>query len=264
MKEEIKGTLLDLRIAETRIRKEAGMNSVLFLIIGVLVLVALYLAGNTGVFIAGGILAIIPCGFLFAIYLDLFFNPLLTHQHAFQKVAQAIEILEKSNAPIAYEEAHRNLEKTLNKLKSIKLIDRIWYNKTNETIKSFLENLEFLVLPALSASNMKTEHLEEIALAIININPEKIKAINETLESDVSYKKLTPPPKWTEAFKTRFRESKILKALYSLVLGYGLILAICSVYVVATQQDFMVFARERPDIVVVGGLIVSGLTFWKT
>lgn len=35
------------------------------------------------------------------------------------------------------------------------------------------------------------------------------------------------------------------------------------IYVLATQQDFMVFAKDRPDVVLIGGLVASGITFWR-
>ena len=51
--------------------------------------------------------------------------------------------------------------------------------------------------------------------------------------------------------------------IISLCLGYVLILVLSVVYVFATQQNFVVFARGNPDVIIIGGLIASGITFWR-
>ncbi len=67
-------------------------------------------------------------------------------------------------------------------------------------------------------------------------------------------------PSRTETFLTSVRNSKIGRSLISLFLGFAVILVICFVYALGTNQDFITFLRDRPDIVIMGGLIASGVT----
>jgi len=264
MRKEIEKRLLGLQIEAREARRKHTRNILIIVILAIVfyvfwyyypqlyflrvVLVFTVVLGGIGVF--GSILLLL--------------QPLAEEFHAFQKIARAIQILEKSQEEIAYEEAYRCLKHAYKTLKGIKLDSLVWYKEANENLEGFLENLELIVLPAISTSNIKTEHLEEIALAVISEKPLKIEEVNKTLESESSYEKQKPPPRKMEIFSRKFRESIIGKALISLALGYGLILIICVIYVVATEQNFMVFARERPDIVVLGGLGITGITFWKT
>jgi len=61
-----------------------------------------------------------------------------------------------------------------------------------------------------------------------------------------------------------FRETLAGRVLYCLALSYAIVLSVCLVYAAATGQDFVVFARDNPDVVVLGGVFLSGITFWKT
>jgi hypothetical protein len=48
-----------------------------------------------------------------------------------------------------------------------------------------------IVLPAIQASVIRIDHLEQIALAVYSLDPAKIDAVNKTLEAESSYKKST-------------------------------------------------------------------------
>lgn len=265
MREEIEKALLRLKIEGKETRKRMARHILIFsILVAFFSLVPYFYSQLTSFWTLDAL--IIVFGGIYVVFeaIPTLYDPLIPEYNAFKKIARAIQTLEKSNEPIAYEEAYRCLKHTNKILKAIELDNLEWYEEINQTLKRFLDNLELIVLPAISNSIIKTEHLEEIALAVFSINSEKIKAVNKTLESESSYKKYPKPPRKIEIFTRRFRESIIGKLLYSLALGYGLVLTICLIYVVATEQDFMIFARERPDIVVLGGLIASGITFWKT
>jgi hypothetical protein len=218
------------------------------------------LAGLVSIFIG---ISIIP-GFLFIAYTSLYIRPYSPEEIAFKSIVNAVEMLSKSNQPMAYDEAYQCLEKAYQTVRKIRLSELGWYSKTNEPFKRFLENLELVVIPATAKASIRTQHLEEIALAVYSQDPSKIDAINKILENEPSYKKEEKPPKKRGISLKAFIESGIGRPLVSLCLGYGLVLIICLFYALATLQDFLVFARERPDIIIVGGLIASGITFWRT
>lgn len=266
MQEEIKKALLRLEIEGKGVQRGKPRNILIIVIFAIFsYLVPYFYPQFSGLFIID-IFIIIFGGVYIINAIQVLYQPFIFKPefHAFQEIARAIKILEESSEPIAYEEAYRCLNKAYKTLKKINLDYLEWYEKINQALNRFLENLQLIVLPAIANSNIKTEHLEEIALAVLSVDSSKTEAINTTLESEPSYKKYEPPPRKIEIFKRRFRESTIGNILYSLALGYGLVLAICLIYVVTTQQDFMIFARENPEIVVLGGLVGSGLTFWKT
>ena len=190
-----------------------------------------------------------------------YIRPYYAEEKAFRKMASALEMLEKSNESITYKEAYRCLSEACRILKKIQLHQLGWYSDTNKTLKRFLENFELTVLPATSEAKIKREHLEQMALAVLSRNPLKIKAINEVLEA--SYKKEEKPLRKPVFSWKELSESKFGRILVSLCLGYGLVLVLCVAYVFMTQQDLATFARERPDVIILGGLFISGITFWK-
>lgn len=264
MHKEIEKALLRLKIEGKETRKEKTRNILVVVILAIVFYLIPYFYPQLILFLVVDIGIIIFGGIYIGGTIQVLYQPLKLEFHAFQKFAQAIQTLEKSNEPIAYEEAYRFLKHAHKILNKIELGNLEWYNEINETLDQFRENLQLIVLPAVANSNIKKEHLEEIALAVYSTNLPQIEAVNKTLESEPSYKKSKPPPRRIEVFTRIFRESLIGKLLYSLALGYGLVLILCLIYVFATQQDFMIFARENPEIVVLGGLGISGMTFWKT
>jgi hypothetical protein len=191
------------------------------------------------------------------------YQPLKPEFHAFQKFARAIGILEKSKEDIAYEEAFRCLNKAHQTLKSVELNELGWYDWSNEVYKQFLDNLKLIILPAVVEGPIKIEHLEDIALALYVTDPIILNTINDKVESEPTYKKRVARERKIVSFVKKFRESTYGRILGSLVLGYGLVLLISLIYVIGTQQDFMVFARENPEIIVLGGLATSGIVGWK-
>jgi hypothetical protein len=131
----------------------------------------------------------------------------------------------------------------------------------NRTFEQLLENLQLIVLPAIKDCLMKKKHLEKIALAIISMSQKKVKEVNKKLES--KYDKAEPESSKATTFLTAIRKSTVGKILGSLALGYGLVLVICLLFVLGTNQDFIPFLKDQPTIVILGGLGASGITFWR-
>lgn len=263
MQQEIEKALLRLKIEARDVRKRMVLYISIFSILVAFCFLVPYFYPKLSALETLGIFILLFGGlYVLNEVIPTLHKPLAIEDNTFKKIANIIQILEKSNEPIAYRESYRRFKDAHKTFTEEKLSRIKWYRETNEVLDQFRENLELIVLPAISDSSIKIEHLEEIALAIYHENPEGIKAINKTLES--SYKKHPKPPRKIETYMRRFRESVIGKLLYSLALGYGVVLIICLIYVVATQQNFMIFARENPEIVVLGGLFASGITFWKT
>jgi hypothetical protein len=190
------------------------------------------------------------------------YQPLPKEKQAFIQVFNATEILKKSKEPIAYQEALKYLEKADMILDQQLLSPFKWYEGINQSLFEFRANLKYVVIPSTQGFKIKTEHLEEIALALVKREPEKIMAINQKIGNEPSYVRVQPQPQ--KPLITILKESKLAKIGYSLTLGYILIIGICAIYVVSTGQDFSTFVRANPAIVIGGGLGLSGLTFWKT
>lgn len=189
------------------------------------------------------------------------YHPLKAEFRAFQKLARATQILEKSDSFVTREEAYRCVKHAHRILAKIELKKDIeWYDIVNKILEQFFENLQLRVLPAIISNRMKTEHLEDIALAMYNINPLEVEAINKKLEAEPTYTKIRPPPSIRKMFVRKIIESRVSRIACSLALGYGVILLVCLVYVVTTQQDLMIFARENPTPIILGGATISGIT----
>jgi hypothetical protein len=137
-----------------------------------------------------------------------------------------------------------------------------WYEAINQVLLEFRGNLKYIVIPSTEKLKIKLEHLEEMALALVKGEPERINAINQKIATEPTYLKFQPLPQ--KPLMAILKESKMAKIAYSLCLGYVLIVGICAMYVVLTGQDFSAFVRANPAIVIGGGLGLSGLTFWKT
>jgi len=266
MRKEIETKLLRLKIEGREIHKEKARNILIIIVLAAVFYLIPHFYSQLSQLLALDALIILFGGMYIVMDgIPTLGRPLREEYRAFQKVVDAIQILEKSNEPIAYEEAYRCLRHAY-KILDVKMSELgefpLWYNKMKEILEQYHENLELIVLPAIFDSNIEIEHLEEIALAVQSPDLQKMKAINKTLES--SYRKHPKPPRKVRIFARKFRESTIGQVLSSLALGYGLIIVICFIYVSATEQDFMVLLKERPEIVILGGLGISGITFWKT
>jgi hypothetical protein len=269
MRQEIEKTLADINIANKRFRRTltkatteygAGFFSLLIPII----ILSIFTPETAPVMVLLGMIPIFILGFYFAVGLYEYINPYSREEIAFKKIADAISILEKSKDPMAYDEAYLCLKKGLRVLKGTPLSRLRWYNGTTKTLEEFFDNFELIVLPMTSKAKIKEEHLEKMSLAVYSQKPSAIEEVNKELEMEPSYKKEERPLKRRENPFGAFTESKIGRVVVSLSLGYGLIFVICVVFVLATDQNLLVFAKEHPEIIVLGGLGATGITFWRT
>lgn len=264
MRKEIEQILLGIQIEEKNFRKGKAHNILYIVILAIIFfLVPSYYPPLSSLLGIGLLIIFLGGGYILLVIPDLY-QPLRREFYAFKKIVRAIEILNKSKETIAYEEAYQCLRHAHKILKKIDLDNLGWYTKINQTLIRFLENLQLIVLPAIANHSIKKEQLEEIAVALLSIDTSNIEAVNKMLETEPSYKKTKPSPPMTEVLTKKLRESIVGKLLFSLALGYGLVLLACLIYVVLTQQDFMIFAKDNPEIVILGGLGISGITFWKT
>ena len=267
MHEEISNALAEIEIATKNYRRRAKREIKKWgpIFVGYVVL-SVYIGMTYPQLFAGWLILSITVMLLptmiFVASVYSYIWPYSLEERAFKKTANVAEILSQKNKALAYEEAYQCLAEVFQILKKIRRVELFWYRETNETIARFVENFELVVLPATSGQSMKKEHLEQVALAIYSGDPSKIKTINEALES--SYKKEQKPPKKPVLSLKAVSESKVGNLLISLFLGFGLVFVLCLVYVFLTQQDLATFARDRPDIILLGGLLVSGITFWRS
>jgi hypothetical protein len=263
MRKDIEKALVEMQIEAKEIRKRTVRNIIIILVLAIFLFLVPYTFPQLNALFGIDVLIIFFGGFYIVFEaISTLYKPLKREACAFQKIVRAIQILEKSKESITYEEAYRCVKNAHETLEDIELKNLEWYKETNNTIKQFLENLQLIVLPAIRNSNIKEEHLEEIALALRSVNPSEIKTVNKKLESN--YEKQKPSPRKIRMFAKTFQESMIGSILYYLTLGYGLVLIICVVYVLATNQDFAIFLREKSDVVILGGLAAfSGIAFWK-
>ena len=202
--------------------------------------------------------------------LSKFIRPLSSTFNAVRNIIDAVNTIDTLHEQIAYEDAYNSLNKALknlNRLCDNYLVENDWYNKLNNYIVEFVKDLEFVLIPATFDRTINKEDLEDYAFALYSLDKAELMEVKKTIDDRVAkgiYKKTEAPTtsnQWTTL--NRFSENRIEKLLTSIFLGYGVVLIICGIYVYATQQDFMIFARQNPEIIIMGGLIISGITFWR-
>lgn len=186
-------TILDkLRMEASETRKRTGRN---ILIVFALALIFYFVTYEYPQAFFLFVIDILLTG-LGGIYIILFaiptlVQPLTREEYAFKKIAEAAKILKtfgEKKEPLALKKAHRDVEKAYRTLKGTELRTTIpWYRATNETFNEFMKSLQQIVLPAIDASIIETEHLEEIALAIYSLDPTRINEVNITLGAEKSY-----------------------------------------------------------------------------
>jgi len=264
MQSEIEGEFLKAKKEARDVRRRKGTYIIIICLLIVLFFIIPYSWGPslTGLYAIEVIIVFVGGMYIFFSAAPSVFQPLPVEKQAFIQVYNAIEVLRKSKEPIAFQESLKYLEKADRILDAQFLYEKKWYERTNQSLLEFRGNLTYLIIPSTEKFKIKVEHLEEIALALSKMDPERIKEINQKLESEPTYVKIQP--QLQKPLMTILRESKIAKIGYSLSLGYVLIVVICVIYVTVTGQDFSTFVKNNPTIVILGGLGLSGLTFWKT
>lgn len=186
---EIEKRLVKLKIEAKEIRRNTASTIGLVVLLAIAFFVLYYFSLHYAILLAIDILIIIigGVGIIFVGLPNLVY-PLRKEYRAFQKIADAAQVLEKSKEPAAYREALRDVTSAYNILNSLELAKSVdWYKKTNEILDKLLKNLEKIVLPAVRESVIVTEHLEELALAVYSLDPAQIDAVNKTLESESTY-----------------------------------------------------------------------------
>ena len=226
MREEIEKALLRLKIEGKETRKEKGRNILIIIIVAVLLYLILHFYPQLNQLWIIEIL-IVGLGGVYIIFeaIPTLYQPLKEEFYAFKKIALAIEMLEKSNEPIAYEEAYRCVKRAQGMLGKIDLAELDWYEKINQTINQFRENLQSIVLPTIAKSSMKKEHLEEIALALYSMNPAEIEAVNDTLDAESTYTRIPSPPTKIKIFVRRLQQSTVRHILIIVGCGFAGFLA---------------------------------------
>ncbi len=188
---EIEKRLVKLEIEAKETRNRTTRNIIIvFFLVAVFSLLS-YSYPQNGILIVIDILIMVIGVFIgiVVVGLPILARPLRTEYRAFQRIAHAIQVLEKSQEPVAYREVLRDVTYAYNALSGISLTKGVgWYKETNEILDKFLGNLETIVLPAIQDSAIRIDHLEEIALAVYSLDTAKIDAVNKTLEAESSYK----------------------------------------------------------------------------
>lgn len=263
MRKAIEGKLKAIQIEAKEIRKKS-LPKILIWLFSMIFLFVIP-SFNTGLayfYIFGLVVAMI--GIVYVLdTIDLLIEPLTFEEQAFKKIARAIELLEKSDENIVHEEAYRCVKVAYRKLNKVKLRQSGWYSFPNKVFNELLDNINSIILPAIAEGVMQIIDLENLALTIYENNPEQLNELNTKIKLEPRYQELKSHDKGKKSFMNTFQENKYVKILGSLVIGYGLVLLISLLYVIGTQQDFMVFAIANPEIIVLGGLGASGIAVWK-
>lgn len=253
MRKEIQNILTTLEIEGKETRKKTARNILIVVILATgFYLIPYFYMQLSALWAIDFLISGIGVGYIVFEAIPTLYQPLKKEFYAFKRIARAIEILEKSNESVAYEEAYRCLKHAHKILKDIKLKDLEWYAKTNQTLNRFLENLQLIILPAIAGSYIWKEHLEEIALALSSTNASKIEAVNERLEAEPSYRKAKPPPRKTEIFARKFRESTYA---FVFVLAIG-----CCIFFY-TVVNYLEISKDNALIVSVA-LLIGILTIY--
>jgi hypothetical protein len=263
MQSQIQGELLQAKKEAKEIRVRKSLH--IFIIVGLSVLffiIPYFSPPANGLYVIDVFVVLFGGMYVLLGALPSVYQPLSKEKQAFVQIFKAIDVLNKSKEPIAYEAALKYLEKADMILDSQLTVPFKWYEKINQSLFEFRGNLKYVLLPSTQGFKIKTEHLEEIALALVRESPEEIAAINQKIRNEPSYVRVTPQPQ--KSLIALLKENKLTKIGYSLGLGYILIIVICLIFTLSTGQDFSNFVRANPAIVIGGGLGLSGLTFWRT
>lgn len=217
MRNEIKDQLTTLQIEAKETRKKKAYNIITIIAIALIFYLISYLEPQLNAFF---LLLFIIAALLGGYYVIVnaipsLVQPLPQTSYAFKKMAHAIDVLENSKSQLAYKEAYSCLKQAQKILNDIELDELEWYEDVNQTVKQFIENLQLVVLPATEKSKIRTEDLEEIAIALASMNPSKMEETNKNLETNPTYAKIKQPKKKAETFLKKIGENRHIGLLLS-------------------------------------------------
>jgi len=196
--------------------------------------------------------------------LSIVIYPFGNEEYCFKNFVEAIHILEKSSKEIAWEASYKKLRKAYNYLNKMELSKRVWYQETNKEINRFKKNLYSIVLPEVKSGSFNKDHLEEIALYILEKNSIGLSKANKLLEDN--YKPHEPEPSLKDQIGKSIKEDRRATGAFCILMGYLFIFAACSIFSYLTGQDYMVFIKGNPAIIILGGVAVATLFYqvWKS
>jgi hypothetical protein len=259
MREEIENGFQEKKLRAKRI-KHRMLKAFFCILMAIVILILLYFFVSIPENIKSLINWIIV-GLLYGLYISGHgcIHPLNPEERAFCEIYSAIELLEKSNNGLFLEETLNHLKKAYKLLRRVDLKYTSFYRETNFEVKRLVEIMKGTIHAAQNRE-LESGHLEQIASALIKPTLESIKSVNDQLWDKYHGKEL-------QEFGLKYHVSKFYattlgKVTVSLVFGYGLIILISLIYCLVVGIDFILFSKENPSIIIMGGAILSGISFF--
>jgi hypothetical protein len=260
MKKDLEQHLLEIQLEAKRRRRFA-----LKFVIGDLVVIFVVSLAYFFVSLAENIKSTMPLIVAILIYSLVFYfarwliRPLAPQERAFVEIFEAIKLLKKSSEKIFLEETLSHLKKAHKLLERVSLEYLNFYMEVNNEVRR-LREITKGVIPALKNGELELAELEEIGSTLAEPTLENLKRTNDQLWEKYHGKEL-------QEFGLRYHASRFFaatpgRAVMSLALGYGLIILISFVYCLFVDIDFVLFCKQNPSTIIMGGAILSGISFF--
>lgn len=133
--------------------------------------------------------------------------------------------------------------------------------EASDLLSGSLENLETFLVPAAREGTLKPETLKVLAGVLSSPSMDGLRKLNSHLETNY-----TPDTEHDISLREtyeNFRKTRQGRIIESLAFGFGIVLFFSYLYSVATQQDFSVFAKEHPEVVLLGSFTLSGISYFR-
>lgn len=193
------------------------------------------------------------------------FYPLDPLDAAFEKVYKAMPYVTPSDLQDTKELSERRLVRrlltsALRKLDTSSAQDELLKEASDLRDKAF-KNFENFLLPAARDGTLKPETVRVLANVLSSPSMEGLETLNSHLEAN--YVADTKKEVSLREAYGNFRKTKLGRILESLVFGFGIVIPFSFIYAVATQQDFLLFAKMHPEVVLLGSFTLSGVSYFR-
>lgn len=260
MKKDLDQHLLEIRLRAKKGRRAASKITAIalaFIIIASIVYLLIPLAENIRVTLAATI-SISTYSIVFQL-LPLLIRPLNLEDRAFIEIFEAAKLSEKSSARIFLEETSKHLKKAHKLLGKLHLKYLNCYREVNTEVRKFREIIKGM-MSALNKGELKSYELKEMAYTLAEPTIKNLEETNAKLWDKYHGKELKEHG--LKHYISRFYATSPGRIVMSLTLGYGLIILISFGYCLLVNVDFSVFSIQNPSILIMGGAILSGISFF--
>lgn len=264
MEQNIEDYITEVKLRAKRIRRKSLKFFITLLFSSLFLILVRFLVTEyfPTLLIGGTDFILATSGLFFGMALVLVGNimePLRLEDKLFIRLYEATKLYEKSTQGVFKEEALGHLKNAYNLLKRI-YPDRLsFYKEMNMEIERLTEIIKGIVANAQS-NKLELTDLKKILSVLASPTLANVKAVNDGLWEKYHGKELQE-----FGFKyhlSRFYATTFGRGVISLMLGYMLITVISFIYCLLVKVDFILFCRQNPSVIIMGGAILSGFSFF--